>query len=267
MPEPVDEATERTRRWWRQPDRYGALLVLLVLNYTVALLIESRTGGQVLILVLTIASLLFALHTSEVRGRIVAVAIAACVAAGAISVVEAARHDARASALLSMVIGLLLLATPISVLRRILGYHQIITSETLAAALSVYLLLGLAFANLYTGIDRWDPGTFTNVEAGERLSDLVYFSFITLTTVGYGDIVATSDLGRTLAVTEALMGQIILVTFVGRIVGLMAGPRGHSVRENLTISREEEIGDEPGPSRDPDVDRDEGADPQRRTDE
>jgi hypothetical protein len=256
MADPVDAATEATLRWWRQPDRYGALLLLLILNYLAALLVGGSTGGQGPILLLTILSLLLALHTSEVRGRVVAFAFGACGVAVVVAAVEAARNEARASAVVSMVVGLLLLVTPATILRRILGHHRIVSTETLAAALCTYLLIGLAFANLYAAVDAWDVAAFTDVDAGDRLSDLVYFSFVTLTTVGFGDIVPKSDLARSMAVTEALMGQIVLVTFVGRIVGLMAAPARRVPLANMHEVFEEEV-----EQADADPDADSEADP------
>jgi hypothetical protein len=230
MPDSVDEASDATRRWWREQDRYGALLVVLVANYLMGLLFEGFRGGQAMVLALTILSLHFALHTSGVHGRVRLVAAIACVVAVGIALVEAARGESDASALLSLVMGMLLLAAPVAILRRILGHHRIVSIETLAAALCTYLLLGLGFANLYIALDTWTEGTFTNVEGPSRVSDLIYFSFVTLTTVGFGDIVATGDVARSLVVTEALLGQIVLVTFVGRIVGQMSGGTSRSER-------------------------------------
>lgn len=239
-PTAASTPTERTRRWWNQPDRYGALLVLLVLDYLTGLLLENQQGAQLLALALTVGSLLLALHTSEVRGRVMLVALAACGVAVAISGVEAARNEAASSAIVSLVLGLLLMAAPVSILRRILSAHRIVTSQTLAAALSVYLLLGLAFANLYVAMEIWDPGTFTGIEGSDVQSDLVYFSFVTLTTVGFGDITAVSDAARSLVVSEALLGQIVLVTFVARIVGLMGTPHTRDERRRLREQLEAE---------------------------
>lgn len=240
MPAAHATAEERTRRWWNQPDRYGTLLALLVLNYLTGLLLQNEKGVQLVALVLTVGSLLLALRTSEVRGRVMVVAVAACGVAVAISAVEAARNEAASSAIVSLVLGLLLLAAPVSILRRILSAHRIVTSETLAAALSVYLLLGLAFANLYVAMEVWDPGTFTGVAPGDLQSDLVYFSFVTLTTVGFGDITAVSDTARSLVVSEALLGQIVLVTFVARVVGLMGAPHDREERQRLREELEAE---------------------------
>jgi hypothetical protein len=266
--DPVDDATDATRRWWRQQDRYGALLLVLVLNYLTGLLFEGFAGGQGLVLALTIVSLHFALHTSGVHGRVRLVAGIACVVAVAIAAFEAGRGEADASALLSLVMGLLLLSAPVAILRRILGYHRIVSIETLAAALCTYLLLGLGFANLYIALDTWTDGTFTNIESADRVSDLIYFSFITLTTVGFGDIVPTGDVARSLVVTEALLGQIVLVTFVGRIVGQMPGEtRSTQTAEALEddhgrLDDEDDPGtgtdSEPGPAAGPLPPQDEG---------
>jgi hypothetical protein len=242
MADPVDAATDATRRWWRQEDRYGALLALLVLTYLTALLFEGFDGGQGAILVLTILSVQFALHTSGVSSRLRWVALVACALAVVIGLVEAARGEVGASALLSLVMGLLLLSAPIAILRRILSHHRIVSIETLAAALCTYVLLGLGFGNLYAAVDTWTPDAFADVERADRIADLVYFSFITLTTVGFGDIVPTGDVARSLAVTEALLGQVILVTFVGRIVGQMNSrndaPRQSNLRDALEESHD-----------------------------
>ncbi|OWY59584.1 hypothetical protein B7486_73790, partial [cyanobacterium TDX16] len=112
----VDDAADATQRWWRQQDRYGALLLVLVLNYLTGLLFEGFAGGQGLVLALTILSLHFALHTSGVHGRVRLVAAIACGVAVVIAAEEAARGEANASALLSLVMGLLLLAAPIAIL-------------------------------------------------------------------------------------------------------------------------------------------------------
>jgi hypothetical protein len=84
--------------------------------------------------------------------------------------------------------------------------------------LALYLLLGMLFALSYGAIDRLggDP-VFAGGEDATA-SRCLYFSFTTLTTVGYGDIVTRSDLGHTLAVFEALLGQIYLVTVVSVLV-------------------------------------------------
>jgi hypothetical protein len=96
-----------------------------------------------------------------------------------------------------------------------------VTIHSMYGVLCLYLLIGLLFAVAYGAIQ--DIGTtafFTTRHAGR--DDFLYFSYATLTTVGYGDLVAASNLGRSLAITEALLGQIYLVTVVALIVGNLA---------------------------------------------
>jgi Ion channel len=77
---------------------------------------------------------------------------------------------------------------------------------------------------VYGTIDRFGPGFFAN-GASATVSRCLYYSFTTLTTVGYGDLTAATNLGHTLSVTEALMGQIYLVTIVSLIVGNLGRTR------------------------------------------
>jgi hypothetical protein len=92
------------------------------------------------------------------------------------------------------------------------------TSATLAGAVAIYLLVGLVFADLYMCLaELRDVPFFTQPEPHGSVAYL-YFSFTTLTTVGFGDLTAGTDPGRMLAVVEALLGQLYLVTVVAFIV-------------------------------------------------
>jgi hypothetical protein len=89
---------------------------------------------------------------------------------------------------------------------------------TVLGAVCIYVLTGLSFAFLFEAVGALGSQPFfTSQEAGTR-SDYVYFSFITMATVGYGDLTAQGGLGRALAVTEGLFGQIYLVTAVAALV-------------------------------------------------
>lgn len=103
--------------------------------------------------------------------------------------------------------------------------------NTVFGAVCGYFLLGLFWAFVYVGIEKIDPGTFAfsealDSEASERLTELLYFSFVTITTLGYGDITPVGDLARALVVLEAFIGQVYLVVLVARLVSLAYTPRG-----------------------------------------
>jgi voltage-gated potassium channel Kch len=99
-----------------------------------------------------------------------------------------------------------------------------VTLSTVAGVICLYLLLGIMFAQLYqAGLELTDDA-FIYSEALTRF-DLVYFSFVTLTTVGFGDIVPGIDATRALAATEAISGQLFLVTVVARVISMLGQER------------------------------------------
>jgi hypothetical protein len=89
-------------------------------------------------------------------------------------------------------------------------------------AICIYVLLGMMFAFVYAAIDAISSGPFFVQTADATPPDFLYFSFITQTTVGYGDFTASGDLGRALAVLEALTGQLYLVTIIAVLVSRLS---------------------------------------------
>ena len=103
-----------------------------------------------------------------------------------------------------------------------------VTLTVVAGVLCLYLLLGLFFAYLFIAVNDLGGAPFFANGAAASDPHAVYFSFITITTVGYGDYTARSNLGHTLSATEALIGQIYLVTVVAAIVGRVAPRRARA---------------------------------------
>ena len=109
--------------------------------------------------------------------------------------------------------------------------HQQVTSQTVFGAVCGYLMIGYVFTFGYLVLTILDPaaivingqplGVEVTTNIGEHMAELAYFSFISLTTVGYGDIVPVGPVARTLAVVEVLAGQLYLVVIVARLVGTM----------------------------------------------
>ena len=101
-----------------------------------------------------------------------------------------------------------------------------ITMDKIFAAICVYMLIGYAWTFAYALVDELRPGSFVTssidmpTDYVTRVLQMRYFSFMTLTTVGYGDIVPHSDAARTLAALEAVTGQIFLTVLIARLVGL-----------------------------------------------
>ncbi len=125
----------------------------------------------------------------------------------------------------------------------ILGYvlHSgRVTSDKIFAAICVYLLVGFVWTYAYALLDDMLPGSFADSTETGRTDDVAhvtqlrYFSFATLTTLGYGDVLPRSSTARTMAVLEAVMGQIYLAVLVARLVGL------HIVHANSSPSRDKD---------------------------
>jgi hypothetical protein len=107
--------------------------------------------------------------------------------------------------------------------------QKIITLEMLYAALAVYLILGLAWTSLYQLIEFYKPSSFLipNAETLQQNSSfqLWYFSMVTLTTLGYGDIIPVSMMARTVVALEAVAGQFYLAVLIANLVGRSAAQR------------------------------------------
>lgn len=111
--------------------------------------------------------------------------------------------------------------SPVVVLRRVLS-QSVVTHQTLFGALSVYLLMAIAFNYIFLEVQRFGSVPFFGVH--ESSTSFMYFSLVTITTVGYGDLSAASDVGRFLSTSEAIIGQVFLVTIVARLVSVYSRP-------------------------------------------
>ncbi len=164
-------------------------------------------------------TLLLALSTANARptavfwGRVVTLVVIG------LSIAEAASGNGEGRAMhiaLGLLVGLVPPLIIVGVVRT-LRARRAVTVEAVLGVLSVYILLGLFFAYVYATMNRVGGAFFANGQAA-TIAHCVYFSFTTLTTVGFGDLTARSNLGHTLSASEALLGQIYLVTVVSLIV-------------------------------------------------
>ena len=109
----------------------------------------------------------------------------------------------------------LILFSTYCVLRYVLR-ARVITLDQIYAAICMYLMLGFAFGAVYYLVSILDPHSFS--ASGEAKPDLMYFSFVTLATLGYGDITPRTNISRSLAVVEALVGMLYIAIFMARLV-------------------------------------------------
>jgi len=114
-------------------------------------------------------------------------------------------------------------------------HSQTVTLNLIRGAVNVYLMFGIGFAFIYGLIEYLQPGSFTGLEElaviHDRIMYFLYFSYITLSTLGYGDISPLTPYGMTAAYTEAIFGQLYLAILVARLVALQIGSGKSSVEE------------------------------------
>jgi Ion channel len=233
MPERVqqahdeDQAAGAVRRLVRSfysTDSYGLVLLMIVTTYVLAATLSQRWAATIL-LTAQIATVWLALRTSQARTALRLAADGLFVLAAAAAVANLVpRADLALEPLVFVASGVLYLLAPFSIVRHI-AYRRAVDKETMLGALAAYLFIGMAFAFVYRFLGAVQASTFFGDGGDGTLSQDLFFSFVTLTTTGYGDLVPAGNPGQSLAVLEALLGQLFLVTAVGKLVSAWR-PRG-----------------------------------------
>jgi len=202
------------------------LLALLVLLFVLAFLIDEWTAGRVALSFLFFTVLVTAVKLSVRRRRSVLVVMAASALSWAAVVVDEIFGVVEMGAAGRIVVLALLAFAIVSILGRVVRDERV-TVNTVYGAICVYFLLVLFWAFIFILIENIEPDSFSGIGgAGEEVSDFLYFSMVTQTTVGYGDITPVSGLPRSLAALEAFFGQVFLVATVARLVALQVAFSG-----------------------------------------
>jgi len=222
----METASRRARRRerWRQraeqvSDAFGLVLLLVLATYVLASMLENRGWSSVILATATGATSIVALTSSHARPKVVRVAIGLSLLTVALAAIGAASED-RVWLNLGSVIQVSLLTVAMgAVLRRVVTAREV-GSRTILGALSVYAVLGILFTFLFGVVDRVQGGAFFEGTANPQTSDFLFFSYTTLTTTGYGNLVPGGQPGRMIAGLEMMIGQIFLVTLVAGLVSL-----------------------------------------------
>ncbi len=200
--------------------RFGLLLVLLVASYLLSAFTTSRWIVAVQVVVAAAVAILGARNATvsprEARLLVMAVLVGSAVMLAIAPISEPARGVA------SLWVALILLFTAVVIVHRILVMPTV-TLDSIYGAVSAYLLLGLMFAAIFAAIDHLGGGHFFANSQPANPETFQYFSFTTLTTLGYGDFTAAGAGGRAVAILEALTGQIFLATLIARLVSAFRG--------------------------------------------
>jgi hypothetical protein len=242
----TESRRERGReRWVRRAeqarDAFGLVLLLVLVTYTLASLLENHGWGSVILTAATSATSVVALVSAHAHQRFVRIAMLLAALTVALAAIGAASDD-RTWLNFATAIQVSLLAVAMgAVLRRVVTAPEV-GSRTILGALSVYAVLGILFTFLYGVIDRVQGGPFFEAHSSPTGSDFLFFSYTTLTTTGYGDLVPAGQAGRMVAGLEMMIGQVFLVTLVAGLVSLWRPGRGLFGRRSKDTQEQPEIG-------------------------
>ena len=213
--------SRRTPIWSK--NSYGPLILLIAGTYVIGTVADHRWTVS-LLLFAQIGTVWYALRVSHAHPslRVLATMIfLLSLIAGGWNVFS---HGTTLLGLVFFAGSVLYVVAPASILGD-LGRRRHVDRELMMGALSTYLMLGMAFAFSYRCIAAFQPSPFFGDRGDGTLADSLFYSFVTLTTTGYGDLVPAGNPGRTLAVLEALLGQLFLVTAVAKVVNVWS-PKG-----------------------------------------
>jgi hypothetical protein len=206
------------------PGRFGLLLLLLICAYLVSAFVTGQWVTVIQVVIFTGTALL-ALRNRPTPTRLARPALACVLIIATVALVLLLFTTDTSTGIANIAAGLILLSAALMILRRVFSFTAVtVTAQSIYGVLSVYIILGLMFSAFFAAIDHLSGGHFFANGQPASTQTFQYFSFTTLTTLGYGDFTAAGNPGRAIAVLEALTGQIYLITLVAFLVAQFRAP-------------------------------------------
>lgn len=203
-------------------DRYGVVLVLAALVGLLAPLAENRWAALVASIFIAVIVLRAAVVTGMSRlVRLLLAGLASVLVVGAL--LGSAVEGRYLAGWIMAATGVLLTVAPILILRDVLS-QRFVSGQTILGAICVYVLFGLVFSFWYLAVNELTSGPLF-AQGETAAGSEVYFSYVALTTLGFGDLAPVGYVGRALVVFETMIGQVFLVTLVARLVSLYGSER------------------------------------------
>jgi hypothetical protein len=241
----------RVRRL-RASHSYGFVLALVLAAFLFGLLAPDGSWSGSILVVLQAVVLVVALWTSGTAGLDSLHSRALVAAAALTAVLNIIPGGAVTHGAVSLITALLTVASIIVIGRGVIDQGGV-NLQSVRGAIAIYILLGLLFVGFYGAIVFFDSSSFFAQGTDGTRAVRTYFSFVTLATLGYGDYTPAGTVGHALAVCEALLGQLYLVTVVAVIVARLGRSRGAhpggvmpGLFEPRTVSPTQELPEEEG---------------------
>jgi voltage-gated potassium channel len=203
--------------------RFRILLVLLIGVIFVGPLLHDSIAGESLLVVIVgvISSVTLWVTKTRFEGAGFGTAIVgAWVVIAFVAIITPTPWLEKTQVVIALIMSLLMMWSVFAALFR----EASADIDGLAGAIFGYFLLAVVWAQVYKAVEMGSPGSFAMPEAADPTAQLVYFSLVTITTLGYGDILPVSPLARMLAGVEAAVGVLYIAILIGRIVGVFKRP-------------------------------------------
>jgi len=204
----------------RASHSYGLVLGLIVASFVFMSVAPDSSWGESVLVFLQSITLVTALWTSGVARADSTLSLGLIAVASLAALALLVFGGNELSGLVGVFSGLLAAATIATVALGVVDQGEA-NPRAVTGAVCVYVLIGILFVFLYGALAKLGSGDFFAQGTDGTRSLRLYFSFVTLATLGYGDYTAAGELGRTLAIIEALVGQLYLVTVIAILVSRM----------------------------------------------
>jgi len=220
----------------RATHSYWAVLAAIFVAFFLAAILPDDAWSSSLIVLVLSATLLTVIWTAGWAMTERTIPFAVATGAGIAAAINIFWQGQALTAALGLVAGLLIVTTAVAIAAGAVAQNEV-NSRSVAGAICVYLLFGMLFMFLYGVLAALGHGPFFAQGTDGTRPLRFYFSYVTLATLGYGDYTPASNLGHALAVLEALIGQLYLVTVVAVVVTRLGRP-GRAI---LKQAKESEI--------------------------
>ena len=211
--------------WWRKSikDKYSQLLATIIILFFLGPILEGTTG-QLITSAVFLGTIITIIRTFDLKKIYFYLLLILAGISFGLEIYSALsripRQDESFILASSIINSLFIFAALITINRKIFKEKKV-NSDTIEGGIAVFILIGVVWALLYRIVSILDPNAFSEVGDTSSLFDtLFYFSFTTLTTLGYGDVTPISELARTLATFEAMIGVMYPAIYIARVVGL-----------------------------------------------